>query len=143
MEAAILPETCAVMMEIIQGEAGINVPSAEYLAGVSALCKKHGILLIIDEVQTGMGRTGQGFAFQNFDMQPDIITLAKAVAGGFPMGVMLARMRWRHASSRATMPRPLAARRWPARQVWQRPEILLMMISWLRCGKKATISVAS
>lgn len=91
MEAAILPETCAVMMEIIQGEAGINVPSAEYLAGVSALCKKHGILLIIDEVQTGMGRTGQGFAFQNFDMQPDIITLAKAVAGGFPMGVMLAR----------------------------------------------------
>lgn len=90
MEAAIGPDTCAVMMEVIQGEAGINVPSTDYLQAVDAMCKKHGILLVIDEVQTGMGRTGKAFAFQNFGLKPDIITLAKAVAGGFPMGVMVA-----------------------------------------------------
>lgn len=91
LEAAKSPKTCAVMLEVIQGEGGINVPSIAYLKGVETFCRKHNLLLIIDEVQTGMGRTGKAFAFQHFDLQPDIITLAKAVANGYPMGVMLAK----------------------------------------------------
>lgn len=91
LEGAILPETCGIMLEVIQGEGGINVPTADYLHGVQALCKKHNILLMIDEVQTGMGRTGKPFAYQHFDLQPDIIALAKAIGNGFPIGAMLAK----------------------------------------------------
>lgn len=91
LAAEIKPETCAIMLEVIQGEGGINVPDASYLQSVQELCRKHQLLLIIDEVQTGMGRTGKGFAFEHFGLQPDIITLAKAVASGYPMGVMLAK----------------------------------------------------
>src|SRR5262245_1477940 len=84
-------ETCAILIEPIQGEGGINLPPAGYLEGLRALCDKHGMMLIFDEVQTGMGRTGTWYAFQNFGVKPDVITLAKALAGGVACGGLLAR----------------------------------------------------
>jgi acetylornithine/N-succinyldiaminopimelate aminotransferase len=86
----ITQKTCAVMLEPIQGEGGINVPSPEFLKGVRDICNQKGLLLIFDEVQCGIGRTGKFFAHQNFGIKPDILTLAKSLAGGFPMGAMLA-----------------------------------------------------
>lgn len=91
LEQAIRPETCAVMLEPIQGESGIHVPTQEYMQGVQAICHKHGILLILDEVQTGLGRTGKSFCFQNFGLEPDIVSLAKAIANGVPMGAIVAK----------------------------------------------------
>jgi acetylornithine aminotransferase len=91
LKAAISPETCAIMLEPIQGEGGINVPSVEYMRGVRQLCDEHKLLLIFDEVQTGLGRTGKLFAYEHFGVTPDIMTLAKALAGGAPIGTMLAR----------------------------------------------------
>ena len=79
------------MLEPIQGESGINVPTVEYMQGVRALCDKYGILMILDEVQAGLGRTGKPFAFQNFGIVPDIISLAKAIANGVPMGAIVAK----------------------------------------------------
>lgn len=90
LEAAIRPETCAVLLEVIQGEGGVNVPDVSYLQGVQKLCRRYDILLMIDEVQTGMGRTGKPFAFQNFDLEPDVISLAKAIGNGVPMGAIVA-----------------------------------------------------
>jgi len=84
-------ETCAIMLEPIQGEGGINLASKSYLEGLRALCDKQGLMLIFDEVQTGMGRTGTWFAFQNFGVEPDALTLAKALAGGVAMGGLLAK----------------------------------------------------
>ena len=84
-------DTCAIMLEVIQGEAGIIAMSEEFLKHVEKICKEKDILFIIDEVQTGMGRTGYAFAHQKFDISPDIVTMAKAVAGGVPMGAMLAK----------------------------------------------------
>jgi acetylornithine/N-succinyldiaminopimelate aminotransferase len=83
-------ETCAIMLEPIQGEGGINLPPKGYLEGLRALCDQHGLMLIFDEVQTGMGRTGTWYAFQNFGVQPDALTLAKALAGGIACGGLLA-----------------------------------------------------
>jgi predicted acetylornithine/succinylornithine family transaminase len=83
-------ETCAIMLEPIQGEGGINLPPQGYLEGLRALCDQHGLMLIFDEVQTGMGRTGAWFAFQNFHVQPDAFTLAKALAGGIACGALVA-----------------------------------------------------
>lgn len=91
MTEAVGPATCAVMLEPIQGEGGVNVASKEYINGVKKLCKKFGALLIFDEVQTGIGRTGRLFAYEHYGAKPDIITLAKALGGGFPIGAMLAR----------------------------------------------------
>lgn len=88
---AIGPQTCAVMLEPIQGEGGVNVATKEYLDGARDLCKNFGALLIFDEVQTGIGRTGRLFAYEHYDVKPDIVTLAKALGGGFPIGAMLAR----------------------------------------------------
>ncbi len=90
-ERAIDAETCAVMLEPIQGEGGINLPPAGYLEGLRELCDRHGLLLILDEVQTGMGRTGKWYAHQHWPITPDIVTLAKALAGGVAMGGILAR----------------------------------------------------
>lgn len=90
LEAAITPQTCAIMLEPIQGEGGINIPSSAYMQGVRELCDSHQLLLILDEVQVGMGRTGKLFAHEHFDITPDIMTLAKALAGGAPIGTMLA-----------------------------------------------------
>jgi len=90
LEAAITPLTCAVMLEPIQGEGGINIPTVEYMQGVRELCDRQRLLLILDEVQVGMGRTGKLFAHEHFSITPDIMTLAKALAGGAPIGTMLA-----------------------------------------------------
>lgn len=83
--------TCAVMLEPVQGEGGVNVPSPGYLQAVRELCDAHDLLLIYDEVQVGCGRTGTLFAYQHDDVAPDIMTLAKALAGGPPIGAMLTR----------------------------------------------------
>ncbi len=83
-------KTAAVMLEPIQGEGGIQVPDAAYLAKVRELCDQHGALLILDEIQTGMGRTGKLFAFQHTAVLPDIVTLAKGLGGGVPIGAVLA-----------------------------------------------------
>ncbi|MHB8172062.1 MAG: acetylornithine transaminase [Thermincolia bacterium] len=91
LEEAISPNTCAIMLESIQAEGGINIATAEYLQGVKELCEKHDLLLIMDEVQTGIGRTGKFMGYQHYDIEPDIITLAKALGGGFPIGAMLAK----------------------------------------------------
>ncbi|MEJ2201729.1 MAG: acetylornithine transaminase [Desulfuromonadaceae bacterium] len=91
LEAAISPQTCAVMLEPIQGEGGVKVPTADYFRQVRDLCDRHNLLLIFDEVQTGLGRTGKLFAHEHFGISPDIMTLAKALAGGAPIGAMLAR----------------------------------------------------
>jgi acetylornithine/succinyldiaminopimelate/putrescine aminotransferase len=84
-------ETCAIIVEPIQGEGGIHLPPAGYLQGLRELCDRHKLLLIFDEVQAGMGRTGRWFAYQNWDVQPDVMTLAKALAGGVAAGGLVAR----------------------------------------------------
>ena len=83
-------ETCAVLLEPIQGEGGINLPPAGYLEGLRELCDARGMLLMFDEVQTGMGRTGRWFAHQHWNVRPDVFTLAKAMAGGIAMGGIVA-----------------------------------------------------
>jgi len=87
-------ETCAIMLEPIQGEGGINLPPPGYLEGLRKLCDEHGLMLLFDEVQTGMGRTGTWFAFENFGVEPDAITLAKALAGGIACGGLLAKRKF-------------------------------------------------
>ncbi|MBN2654038.1 MAG: aspartate aminotransferase family protein [Nitrospirae bacterium] len=89
LEAALDKATCAIMLEPIQGEGGIKVPSADYLKNVRELCDKNNIILIFDEVQSGMGRTGKLFAYEHFGITPDIMTLAKGLGGGVPIGCML------------------------------------------------------
>jgi predicted acetylornithine/succinylornithine family transaminase len=86
----ITKETCAVMLEPIQGEGGVILPDQNYLKEVRELCNEHNILLILDEVQTGMGRTGKLFAYEHFGITPDIMTVAKGLGGGVPIGAMLA-----------------------------------------------------
>jgi acetylornithine/N-succinyldiaminopimelate aminotransferase len=91
LQAAVSGQTCAVMLEPIQGEAGVMPPPRGYLAKVRELCDKHGALMLLDEVQTGMGRTGAYFAHQHERIEPDAMTLAKGIAGGVPLGALLAR----------------------------------------------------
>ncbi|MBI3020892.1 MAG: aspartate aminotransferase family protein [Candidatus Omnitrophica bacterium] len=88
---AITPKTCAVLVEPIQGEGGVRVASDEFLAGLRRLCDERKLLLIADEVQTGMGRTGTWFAYQHSTVEPDLLLLAKTLGGGFPIGAVVAR----------------------------------------------------
>ena len=90
VEGAIGPQTCAVMVEPVQAEGGVILPSATYLKGLRELCDQAGIVLIYDEVQVGMGRTGTLFAYQHWDAPPHIMTLAKSLANGVPIGAMVA-----------------------------------------------------
>jgi len=90
LEAAITDKTAAIMLELIQGEGGINVASQDYVARVRKVCDDKDLILIFDEVQTGMGRTGKMFCFQNYGIAPDVMTLAKALGGGLPIGAMVA-----------------------------------------------------
>ncbi len=91
IEKATTSQTCAVMIEAIQGEGGVNVPSQDYLKKMRAWCDRKGLLLILDEVQTGIGRTGTLFAYEQFDVEPDIMTLAKGLGSGVPIGAILAK----------------------------------------------------
>ena len=91
LQQAISPATCAVILEPIQGEGGIHIPPPGYLKAVRELCTERQLLLILDEIQTGLGRTGTLFAYQQEAMEPDIMTLAKALGGGVPIGAMVAR----------------------------------------------------
>ncbi len=84
-------EVCGVLVEPIQGEGGIHEATAEYMQTIRDLCDEHGALMILDEVQTGMGRTGKWFGYQHFEVVPDIITLAKSLGGGVAIGAMMAR----------------------------------------------------
>ncbi len=90
VEAAIGPETAAIMVEPIQGEGGIRLVASQFLRELRALCDKNGLLLVFDEVQTGVGRTGKFFAYEWSGVKPDIMSLAKGIAGGFPLGACLA-----------------------------------------------------
>jgi acetylornithine/N-succinyldiaminopimelate aminotransferase len=90
VRAAINPETAAVMVEPVQGEGGVHVGSAEYLQGLRALCDEAGVLLVLDEVQTGVGRSGRLFSHEWADITPDIMAVAKGIGGGFPLGAVLA-----------------------------------------------------
>jgi acetylornithine/N-succinyldiaminopimelate aminotransferase len=91
VERAIGPRTVAVLIEPVQGEGGVNPASSEFMTGLRALTRDRGILLALDEVQTGIGRTGKLFAYEHFGIEPDIMTLGKGIAGGAPLGALLAR----------------------------------------------------
>ncbi|HEY7071821.1 MAG TPA: acetylornithine transaminase [Acidimicrobiales bacterium] len=91
LEAALDPSVAAVLLEPVQGEGGVNPASAEYFAGVRRLCDERGVLFMVDEVQTGLGRTGRWFGFQHLGIEPDVITMAKALGNGVPIGACWAR----------------------------------------------------
>jgi len=91
LKAAVDDETCAIMMEPVQGESGVNPADDSYVKAVRKLCDKKGLLLIFDEIQTGIGRTGKLFGYQHYGVEPDIFTLAKALAGGVPIGALCAK----------------------------------------------------
>lgn len=88
LEAAITGETAAVVLEVVQGEGGVNIGDGEFLLGAQQLCRERGALLILDEIQTGFGRTGRWFALEHHGLEPDLLVLAKGLAGGFPMGAV-------------------------------------------------------
>lgn len=89
LEQAVTADTAAVILEVVQGEGGVRPAGADYLLGAQAVCRRHGALLILDEVQTGFGRTGKMFACQHYGLLPDLLCLAKSIAGGLPMGATL------------------------------------------------------
>ncbi|MBN2269257.1 MAG: aminotransferase class III-fold pyridoxal phosphate-dependent enzyme, partial [Sedimentisphaerales bacterium] len=91
LESAFSDEVAAVMVEPIQGEGGINVATEQFLGAIRDLCDQKGAVMILDEVQTGIGRTGKWFGYQHFDVEPDIITMAKALGGGVAIGAMMAK----------------------------------------------------
>lgn len=91
LEASVTENTCAVMLEPVQGESGVYPCGQEYLDNVKQLCRERNLLLIFDEVQTGMGRTGKLFGYENYNVEPDIFTLAKALGGGIPIGAVCAK----------------------------------------------------
>ena len=96
MKSLITKDTAAIMLELIQGESGIHVAKSSFIKQLSQLCHAHDILLIVDEVQTGIGRTGKCFAFEHYDIEPDIVTSAKGLANGVPVGAMLGKRRLSH-----------------------------------------------
>jgi acetylornithine/N-succinyldiaminopimelate aminotransferase len=91
IKRATTDQTCAVILEPVQGEGGVNVPDDDYLQKVQDWCREKGILLILDEIQTGIGRTGTLFAYEQYGVEPDIMTLAKGLGSGVPIGALLAK----------------------------------------------------
>ncbi len=94
VEDAITDKTAGIMLELIQGEGGINIVSEEYMADLRKICNEKDLVLIFDEVQTGMGRTGKMFCFEHYRVTPDVMTLAKSLGGGLPIGAMVASMKF-------------------------------------------------
>ncbi len=90
LEAAVGENTCAIMLEPIQGESGVHPATQEYMQAIRRICDEKGLLLILDEIQTGLGRTGKWFGFEHYGVKPDIMSLAKTLGGGFPIGACLA-----------------------------------------------------
>ncbi|HEY8463448.1 MAG TPA: aspartate aminotransferase family protein [Bacillota bacterium] len=88
-QAAVTDATCAIFLELVQGEGGVNPARPDFVAGLVELCQKHNLLLMVDEVQTGLGRTGKFFAYEHFNFKPDLITIAKSLGGGIPCGALL------------------------------------------------------
>lgn len=97
LEQTISSKTCAIMLEMVQGEGGVNPADSAFVTRVKGLCEEHGLLLIVDEIQTGMGRTGKLFAFEHYGIEPDIFTLAKGLGSGMPIGAMLGKEKLRAA----------------------------------------------
>lgn len=97
LDAAVTEATAAVILEVVQGESGVNIASADFLATAARACRERGALLIVDEIQTGFGRTGRWFAFEHHGLVPDIVCLAKGLGGGFPMGALAYTARVREA----------------------------------------------
>lgn len=91
LKAAVNNNTCAILLEVIQGEGGVNAITPEFVAAVNEIQKKEKVLVIVDEIQTGIGRTGTMFAFQQTSLKPDLITLAKGLGGGLPIGALVAK----------------------------------------------------
>ncbi|MCS7459934.1 acetylornithine transaminase [Paenibacillus doosanensis] len=99
LEKTIGPKTCAIMLEMVQGEGGVNRAEPAFVKKVAELCEQHGLLLIIDEIQTGVGRTGKMFAYEHYGVEPDIFTLAKGLGSGMPIGAMVGKEKLRTAFS--------------------------------------------
>ena len=97
LDAAVTDQTAAVILEVVQGESGVNLGQPDFLAAAERLCRERGALLIVDEIQTGFGRTGRWFAVEHANLTPDIICLAKGLGGGFPMGAVAYTSRVREA----------------------------------------------
>ena len=91
LKNAVSDKTCAVMLEVIQGEGGVNILDKDYVQSLVKLCHDSDILVIVDEVQTGIGRTGKLFAYENYDITPDLVTVAKGLGGGLPIGLCMCR----------------------------------------------------
>lgn len=113
-------EICAVMLEPIQGESGVHPMTEEFMAAARDLAHEVGAVLIADEVQCGVFRSGKPFAFQTYGVEPDIMSLAKGIADGVPMGAVVAKKVLPTCLSRATTARPLAVAAWPSRRVPRR-----------------------
>ena len=142
LEAAITDETAAVMLEIVQGEGGIRVGQPAYFAAAQTLCRTHGAMLIIDEIQTGFCRTGAMFACEHFAIQPDMLCLAKAMAGGVPMGAVLCGEAVKAEVGNARQPR-LAAIPSPPRRRSRQSSSCKRTVLPSRLARKATISSRS
>lgn len=99
LKSYVTDKTCAIMLELVQGEGGVNPADEAFVREAVRLCKEHDLLLIVDEIQTGMGRTGKLFAYEHYGIEPDIFTLAKGLASGFPIGAMLGKAKLREAFS--------------------------------------------
>jgi acetylornithine/N-succinyldiaminopimelate aminotransferase len=127
-----------VVLEPIQGEGGVLPADKAYLQGARKLCDEHNALLVFDEVQTGMGRTGSLFAYQHYGVTPDILTSAKSLGGGFPIGAMLTTKSWPNTWSSAPTAPPTAATRWRARS----PEAVIDVINTPKCWPASTPSTS-
>ena len=126
--------TCAIMLELIQGEGGVMALDPEYVQAVRALCDEKDLVLIVDEVQTGVGRTGTFLCCEHYNLKPDIVTLAKGLGGGLPIGAVLLNERPPRAWAPAATVPPLAATRWSA------PVPMWWWIGWIRASWPMSVS---
>ena len=117
--------TAAIMLELVQGESGVQPADQDFVKALSDFCKETGIYLIVDEVQTGIGRTGKLYAYEHYDIEPDIFTLAKGLANGVPVGAMLAKSSLGEAFSYGSHGSTLEETNWP----WRRPRLRLVMLA--------------